>query len=236
MGRSRPAAALALCCVALPPTAGRAQVVEVAFTGSVSFVDPELAPAFSLADPVSGSVSYDLSTPDIESPPTFGLYVGAGSASWQFGSYGATDPTVAVAITDTVVDAFQASGNGPDGADVGDFELVATDLSLTDGSGNVFASDALPTRFTLDDFDSGSATLSFRDPDTQDLASVTASVTTLTVPEPDAGCAGVLATAALAGLARLGWRWRASARQGLDDRPARSSLPWLRRRPADVSF
>jgi hypothetical protein len=191
-----------------------AVVLELAFAGEVSSVDPQLSAGFSIGQPMAGSVTYDLATPDVEPSAMLGIYANAGSGAWQLGAYEASDALVTVSVGNDLADLFQASGGNPSGPDVGSYELVATDLTLADFSGALFASDALPTSFSLQDFGSAGVTLSFRDPGTLDFASAEATVTSLTLPEPDGAAAGLAALAALGARARRVRRAPRRSRQG----------------------
>src|SRR5262245_52108605 len=79
-----------LLALALPGVAS-ADTITVSFTGTINFVATDLASAFTVGEPVSGTFRYSSTAADIvPANPNLGLYPGVTAFSFDFGGYVAT--------------------------------------------------------------------------------------------------------------------------------------------------
>jgi hypothetical protein len=177
-------AAVAAAWVAAAPPAD-ATLIPVQVTGTIVSVDPALASGFTVGQAVNVHYVYDDSVADSAASPAQGVYGGAvQSFSATFGSYTASGPTGSIVVDDGATDAYSANVDLT-GAAVGSFQLDRGFVQLSDSTGTVFASDAIPSTLSLTDFDFRRAQLRFDDAGT--LAFVAAQIDSLVVPEPAAG-------------------------------------------------
>jgi len=101
----------------------------------------------------SASLTIDTATPDAApGDPTFGDYAAVTAFSLDVGSFSFTSTTIAfsaIAVTDSIPDAYEATVSGQNALGDG----VDVVLLLMDNEGTAFPSDALPTFFPLADFE-----------------------------------------------------------------------------------
>jgi hypothetical protein len=159
---ARAAAAIAL--LVGTSTRANASTITFTFTGSVTFVNDNIDNGtFSIGDTLTGSLTYDSGLADSNVSPTVGQYAPLSSLSFTIGSYSASFANTVSLVTVT---------NGPPGSDqlnlrgdvtgatVNNFKPFEMVFALTDSTGQVFSSDALPLAFDTSQFTS--ATFTFR--------------------------------------------------------------------------
>jgi len=130
-------------------------VVTYNFSGTVTIVDPFLAAYFSVGDPVSGSVSFESTTPDTQVDPSIGYYSSAVSsfsvtvvhgtpytASAAFGHIVVENDLLPLPVVDTYFVTDAGTGTGPMLGT--DFFFAGMQLSMEDTDATVYSSDALP--------------------------------------------------------------------------------------------
>jgi hypothetical protein len=154
-------------------TTGSAYAVPVVTTyeGNLSHIDSALAPFFSTSDVMHVSITYESGSVDSwPDNPEVALYNTAVSAfSISVGSYSAsaTDGNISVHNTadgDSIfADIVSHSGGTLIGPAVGGMRLWSFLLQLQDTTATALASDALPTYFTISDFNNNQLILNFRD-------------------------------------------------------------------------
>jgi hypothetical protein len=192
------------------PVAAAADTITVSFTGTINFVATDLASAFTLGEPVSGTFQYSTAVADlVPASPNLGFYPGATAFSFDFGGYVATGnaPGSAVQVDNDATgtglfDRYIGSKtcNGTcTAAPVGAFSLQGMTFLLS-GPSTIFTDDSLPTSLALGDFTQRSASLEFTNGTTgPEVAALIESLTlTVTVPEPATLALLALATAAFA--------------------------------------
>lgn len=200
------------------PVVSTCQPIEVAFSGTVTYVDSPLALTAPLGDPVEGRFFYDPEAPDATPlDSTFGDYPSAVTGfevSIGVGpSISATSPRGSVHVVNGGVSgdvvAFQTSAaDGLAGAALGalpDGVREAYLLRLADAGGSALASDALPSappNFTL--FANRLASLEIHSPTAGTVYVDSNDV--LGAPEPHAALGTATALAGLLALARRSGR------------------------------
>ena len=160
--------ALLVACVALAmmfvAVRATADTWELSFTGDI--VSTGGFPVFSTGEPVSGSMLYDTTSPDVSADPLFGSYPGAVRAgTYQFGTYTATggEGELEVALEPAF---HRLIVRGPaGGASVDNYFLVAMAVVLTDNTATALPNDSIPTSAELADFDDPIASMEFKEPD-----------------------------------------------------------------------
>ena len=195
--------ALAIFLGSLPASA---TTLVVTFSGTISSVPTELSSAFAVNESVSGSFHIDSGTIDLDADPSLGLYIGPSNFMYTFGSYVATATgggggDSVLVVNDVLDDRFQANVTSPSGASVGSFAPINLTLALSDSSGLVFSSDALPTSLSISGFDSTQALIIFRDA-MMTSRSVVATLTSVAISVPEPVTAALLAIGLLGCAAR----------------------------------
>ena len=182
--------------LALFATPAGAATITVTFTGSVTFVSPQIASGpFEAGDAISGSFQIDSATPDGEADPTEGSYEGAvSSLTFSFGGYagtGAGENELHMRDGEGfVVDNFFVQSAFA-GSDVAGFPPQLFHFDLGDVENTVFTSDAVPASLDLADFEVRGLFIGFLDGSSVHAVNGTITAFTYTVPEP--GALGMLA-------------------------------------------
>ena len=144
---------------------GDAQVITFDFGGYVSQVSSSLSGTFSVGDSISGSYTFDSSTPDFSGNPDFGTYFAVTQFDALVGSYLASATGDNINVTDGLdgKDEYQAIAKPPNlvAAPIGGLEISMLLLELTDETMSAFSSDSLPTFVDLADFDTARLVLRF---------------------------------------------------------------------------
>ena len=192
------------------PAAASADTITVSFAGTINFVATDLASAFTVGEPVSGTFQYSTAVADIvPASPNLGLYPGATAFSFDFGGYVATgnapgsqvqvdNDATGTGTFDRFIGTKTCNGTCT-GAAVGAFVLQSLTF-IVSGPSTIFPDDSLPTSLDLTDFTQRGANLEFTNGLTgPEVGALIESLTlTVTVPEPSA--LALLACAALGGV------------------------------------
>jgi hypothetical protein len=183
------------------PSSALAQKVTITFEGTIFAVAGALVPPLSGQDLASGSLEYDLTTPDSAvGQEDFGTYFGAPSDyTLTVGSYTATAeglPTDPVRVNATEnIQAFQIEMHEPLGDAIGEFVPTQMTFGLEDTDATVFSDDALPTSLALADFEHRIAAILFTNGTS--TVGVSVQITTMEMVVPEPGPPLLLATGAL---------------------------------------
>ena len=192
---------LFLALVALPGVA-RADIINVSWTGTISFVDPVLASAFTVGNSASGSFQIDTSVSDENADPSIGVYTNAVSALvFAFGSYAGNGASNATQIFNdgSSSDEFLIASNFT-GANIGDNSPSGFRFDLVDPTKTALSNDLIPLSLDPAAFAGRTAQLAFFDGVA--LHGVSANITFAYVPEPGSATLLGLGTLALAALRR----------------------------------
>jgi len=179
---------------------GMAQTVEAApitfhFEGPITSVSPALAGTFNTTQTMSGSYTFDSTTPDaVPANPTVGEYVGAlTTLTFTINGYtgGLGGGLNDIAVLDNFSgqrDEYDARANSPSGASVGGLAPFLFGLFLVDFTQSALSNDLLPTTPPdLSKFATKAFILEFETPPGTSLPgpTVKGTITSLTpVPEP----------------------------------------------------
>ena len=225
MRRIGPVTALWLAALAGTPSAALADKVTITFEGTIFAVNPLLVPPLSGSDDASGSVKYDLETPDATPGTEFGTYFGSPfDYTLTVGPYTVTaegEPTdVARVSRSGDVDSFQITMEEPVGAEiVAGFVPTTVTFGLEDTDATALPTTALPTALDLGEFENRIASINFTDG--ASFAGVSVRITAMEVTVPEPGAPLLLATGALV-LAAASRRARPRPRRAGAARPARA--------------
>jgi hypothetical protein len=145
ISRSASAALLVL----LWTPAGQTQELRYTVAGHVTFATGVIAAEIPEGTAFSGTFLFDTSIPDTDPNPDTGRYGGAFPASFVFGDYEVTSNSVSIVVADRVGDfgprdAYLFNFNPPSGARLAGQLPSYLAFVLSDTSGSVFESDALP--------------------------------------------------------------------------------------------
>jgi hypothetical protein len=192
---------LVLALLALPGVA-RADIINVNWIGTVSFVDPVLASVFTVGDSASGSFQIDTSVSDEDANPSNGVYSNAVSALvFGFGSYAGsgTDNAIQIFNDGSINDEFLVASTFTADS-IGANSPGAFRFDLTDSTKTALSTDLIPLSLDPAAFTGRTGQLSFFDGVA--LHGVSANITFSYAPVPEPGSAtllglGMLALAAL---------------------------------------
>ncbi len=158
---------------------------QVSFSATVTEVHAPLAGTISIGDSISGSYTFDPSTPDFSSNPDFGTYFAVTQFDALVGSYlaSATGNNINVNNDTGGKDEYDVIAQPPSlvGAPVGGLQISMLLLELTDETMSAFSDDSLPIFVDLADFDTARVVLRFGD--SPDFSFVIASLDNLTVTQ-----------------------------------------------------
>lgn len=175
---------LGLVLTLLPGLAGAA-TISVSWTGTVDYVAPELASAFAIGDPASGSFQIDTTIADTDSDPMVGFYPGAASAIvFRFGGYDASADSGAVGTSDALGD-YIGVGVQSLGGEVQGIPVETLSFLIQSGPG-WFSTDAIPASLDPTAFH-GDAQAYMGPGSSQRLLGATVSSFSYAVPEPGTG-------------------------------------------------
>jgi hypothetical protein len=184
-----------------------------------------LIPPLAGTDVASGSVEYDLETPNSSGQPEFGTYFGAPSDyTLTVGPYTVTaagEPTDLAQVSRSGdIDSFRITMEEPVGEEIGEgFVPTTVTFGLEDTDALALPTTALPTDLDLGDFENRIASINFTDGTSFAGVSVRITAMEMTVPEP--GAPLLLATGALV-LAAASPRGRLHLRRAGAPRRARA--------------
>lgn len=138
---------LAASCVGA--SAVQADLVTYTFTGELTLVDPGIASEFSVGEIVTGTYTFETTTPDSDPLPTFGEYNNAITAfsaniGGDYPLSGGTSNDIKIRNNDPI-DAYSLNVFNPTSALVNGLGLELFSISLGDSNATLFDSDALPT-------------------------------------------------------------------------------------------
>lgn len=196
----------------------RADLITFSFAGTVDSVDPALAGTFSTGQTLTGTYTFQSTTPArAGSNSTFAVFDALTHLNFALGSYAATSsgaPEIQVDNNPPLPDhdryaVLSRASDGLTGPAVAGMNLDSFGFRLDDSTDTVF-SDALilPTSLNLSDFDNRRFFIFFTDGTSPSIVSGT--ITALSsVPEPSS-----LALAGIGGLSGLGLWWRSRRRTG----------------------
>jgi hypothetical protein len=210
MGLAASIVSLSVLVLTAVPCAGAGGLLQVDMEGVISQVppDPALQMQFITGQTTSLSYVYDPTVMDFDPSMTRGGYLAIISLDGSFDGYGftATGGTISVELSSNNRDVLQVTAVPPDisGAPIGSFALTGIFSNLEDTTETAFADDSLPTNLDLTDFSFNDMRLRFDDGNTS--AFVYATVTSLTLPEPDPAVGSAAAVFAIGVLALLR-RW-----------------------------
>ncbi|BCA53551.1 hypothetical protein W02_06910 [Nitrospira sp. KM1] len=203
------ALALTLMSGALPSHQASAALLQFAFTGAVGEVSPSVFPALNTGQTLSGSFTFQSTTPDSNPGANIGLYNGAiqgltvnlGSFTGTLGSGSNAIRIQNLPSMDSFALTAPLSGNSVQG-----FAPLQFHIELDNNNGTAFTSAALPTTPpSLSSFASNQFRLVFEDASGNVRAR--GSLTSLTaVPLPAAVMLFSAGLIALIGLGAGGWR------------------------------
>lgn len=213
---------------ALPAGPAVAAPITFDFTGVIAAVDSDLSAAFAVGQLVSGSYTFESTTPSSAALPgglgyggaITGGSVTAGSSSFSLGG-GTTIDVMDGAFGNPLKDWYTAYA-GLTGASAGTYDPEAMLLRLIDNDGDMLASDDLPGMpppMPLGVDDAIFFVLDFRDFGADSLAQVTIDLTSLTLDEdaeavPEPATLVLVAWGIAAARLRRAGRGSASARSG----------------------
>jgi hypothetical protein len=173
-----------------------ADLITFDFTGTVITVAPELLGTFSLGDAMTGSYTFDSTTPGVSGPDTSIYNLAITALDVTVGSYVATASSPgSILITNdfltTSADLYLATNfvSGPTISNTfGTWDVITFLFNLTDTTGTVFTTTDLPlSPPNLAAFDITAASLLFRDESQGVLVAVSADLNSLTSPVPEPG-------------------------------------------------
>jgi hypothetical protein len=137
------------------PAKAVAAPITFNFSGTATAVNALATGTFAVGDSLSGSLTYDSTLTDSNVSPADGRYAPLSSLTFTIGTYTATFVTGS-GYVDVI--------NGPPGSDqlgfrgdvtgttVNGFKPFNLQIGLTDSTGSVFGTDALPLSFDTDQF------------------------------------------------------------------------------------
>ncbi len=208
-------ACLALSLIGLASSA-QAAMLTANYTGTVTFVPTELSSEFSVGDTITGTYTFESTTPArAGSTMEFAVFDALTSASYTVGSYTATSAATQEIQVDDVLNAdrygvVSRASDGLTGADVNGLSLFFASFRLDDSTGTVFNNALiLPTSIDLNDFDSTGFFLSFGPTQAGGFPTLSGTIESFSiVPEPSTF---VLASLGGLGLVAFGIRRRKQA-------------------------
>jgi hypothetical protein len=148
------------------PGPALATLITVEFTGEINKVEPELGSFFSIGDPMTATLIYDSLVTAAGGGPHSAYYLDAiMSLSFTVGSLSGVlfSSTNEIDVRQANVDGIAFWAGFTPSTSFPGFLPHRISFSLTDWTGAVFDSLALPTSIELSDFNNSGWTISFRD-------------------------------------------------------------------------
>ncbi len=137
-------------------TQAEASPITFAFTGTMTFVDSALGPTITAGAEMSGSFTFESSTPDDQSFGLIGAYPNAiSSLSLTMGDYSltVTNPVSQITVNQLSEHRYDVVTLLDGAPPINQRTPTQFVLSLQDTTGTAFSSDALPTALDLNAFD-----------------------------------------------------------------------------------